>query len=75
MIKTANYYKKAETPYTNLSAAIIERALLDYKTACTSGNKNAIRELRRFFLSEWFRILSDMDGAILLERIERTVHT
>jgi len=75
MIKTANYYKKAETPYTNLSAAIIERALIDYKAAYAAGNENIIRELRRFFLSEWFNILSDLDGAILLKRIERTVHT
>ena len=75
MIKTVGYHRKAETPYTNLAMAITERALLDYKTAYAAGNENVIRELRRFFLSEWFGILSDLDGVILLKRIEWAVRT
>lgn len=73
MIKTAKYYSKAETPYTNLAAAIVERAMLDYKDAYVCNDKGAINSLRRFFRSDWFCFLSDLDGEVIMAQIERMV--
>ena len=44
--------------YVPLSAAIIERALLDYK--------QALSESERFLRSQWFAFLSDLDGEKLI---------
>ena len=38
MIRTANNHNKVETPYTNFAAAIVERAMIDYKIAYASGD-------------------------------------
>ena len=59
--------------YKELAAAIVERALLDYRTACISKNYKDKEELRRFFRSDWFDVLSDLDGEVLMAQIERMV--
>lgn len=59
--------------YVELAAAVVERALLDYKTACMSRDEPEIRALRKFFRSGWFDTLSDLDGEILMAQIERMV--
>ena len=51
--------------YVPLSAAIIERALLDYKQAL-SEDEGTIRECERFLRSQWFAFLSDLDGEKLI---------
>lgn len=73
MIKTAKYHSKVETPYTNLAAAIVGSAALDYKAAYETNDKGAINSLRRFFRSDWFCFLSDLDGDVLMAQIERMV--
>lgn len=55
--------------YELLSAAIIERALLDYKTALTEKDEGTIRECERFLRSEWFAFLSDLNGEKLIGMI------
>ena len=75
MIKTASYHKQIETPYTSLAIAIVEKAMLDYKIAYASGDETAIKELRRFFRSDWFDFLSDLDGEVLMAQIERMVRS
>ena len=45
--------------YVPLSAAIIERALLD-------KDEGTIRECERFLRSQWFAFLSDLDGEKLI---------
>jgi len=52
--------------YKLLSAAIIERALLDYRTALTEKDEDKIRECERFLRSQWFDLLSDLDGEKLI---------
>ena len=49
-----------------LSAAIIERALLDYKQALSEKDEGTIRECERFLRSQWFAFLSDLDGEKLI---------
>jgi hypothetical protein len=73
MIKTANHHSKVETPHTNLAAAIVERAMLDYKDAYVCNDIVAIKTLRRFFRSDWFCFLSDLDGEVIMAQIERMV--
>lgn len=75
MIRTANNHNKVETPYTNFAAAIVERAMIDYKIAYASADETAIKELRRFFRSDWFDFLSDLDGEVLMAQIERMVRS
>ena len=65
--------------YEMLAAAVVERAVLDYRQAQenirTKYNvldaQNVIRALERFFRSEWFGILSDLDGEELVEMLRR----
>lgn len=65
--------------YEMLAAAVVERAVLDYRQAQenirTKYNvldaQNVIRALERFFRSEWFGILSDLDGEELEEMMRR----
>ena len=65
--------------YEMLAAAVVERAVLDYRQAQenirTKYNvldaQNMIRALERFFRSEWFGILSDLDGENLIEMMRK----
>ena len=57
--------------YELLSAAIIERALLDYKQALTEKDEGMIHECEHFLRSQWFSFLSDLDGEKLIEIIGR----
>ena len=75
MIKKAGYHRKAETPYTNLAMVIVEKAMIDYREAYVRGDKGAIKELRRFFRSDWFDVLSDLDGEVLMAQIEGMVRS
>lgn len=53
--------------YVPLSAAIIERALLDYKQALSEKDEGTIRECERFLRSQWFELLAnDLNGETLI---------
>ena len=65
------------TPYQSLANAIIEQAAFDYRKALkeikkygkseeTVGTK---RECERFFRSDWFDVLSELDGIYLMKKI------
>ncbi len=65
--------------YEMLAAAVVERAVLDYRQAQENirakynvlDAQNMIRRLERFFRSEWFGILSELDGEDLIELMRR----
>jgi hypothetical protein len=67
--------------YEMLAAAVVERAVLDYKQALENIRakynvleaQNVIRNLERFFRSEWFSILSDLDGEMLVQQLRTVV--
>lgn len=67
--------------YRELAAAIVLQAVKDYRTAIRwrrrhPGNKWArmrIREIERFFRSEWYGQLSDVDPHELLQRLRQEV--
>lgn len=62
--------------YEDLANAIIERAALDYRMAL-SGYKNSMgryismRELEKFFRSDWFTVLTKVDGEAILNKLRR----
>ena len=65
--------------YKNLANAIILQAVKDFKPAYRRLKKHpndrlaqdTVREITRFFCSDYFCALSDLDGPALLNRIMR----
>ena len=65
--------------YKNLANAIILQAVKDFKPAYRRLKKNpndrlaqdTVREITKFFCSDYFCALSDLDGPALLNRIMR----
>ena len=63
--------------YESLANAIILSAVNDYRNArakLSKGRKNQtsedmISECERFFKSEWFMVLTNIDGEMLLEKL------
>lgn len=64
-------------PYQNLANAIVIAAAKDYRDALRSlqRNKNNDKakrmkeEVERFFSSDWYSVLTDLDGAFLMRKI------
>ena len=67
--------------YENLANAIIVSAVEDYKSALVKlkrhpDNKRAldeIRNLEKFFYSEWYELLTDLDASYLLRKVRELV--
>ena len=67
-----------EQQYELLAAAIIERALLDYRRAKKNilkkydvlNSEIKISEIQKFLKSKWFSLLSDLNGEKLIELME-----
>lgn len=68
-------------PYENLANAIVLQAVKDYRKALktlqmnpTSRSANADKStLEHFFLSEWYRLLTHIDGEMLIEKLNQEV--
>lgn len=61
-----------------LAGAVVARAVRDYEMAYKlyrkcGDNEKEMKELRRFFCSEWFTVLSDTNGKYMMRMIERAV--
>ena len=64
-------------PYEELANAIIIQAAKDYRAAGKALKKTpgsmsdikTVRECERFFNSDWFRTLTNVDGGSLLEKL------
>lgn len=61
------------TTYSNLANAIIIKAVEDYKEALTYNNTRTIRDCEKFFRSEWFTFLTDLDGEHIMEYIQKEI--
>lgn len=59
--------------YKELAAAIVERTVIDYKTALKNQDNSVIYSLERFFRSAWFEVLSECDGEVLMQMVRRSV--
>lgn len=63
--------KNIENCYKKLSLAIIERACKDYVIAKKNNNQKEIKNIKKFFRSNWFRDLSvGIDGEILIKGLD-----
>ena len=66
-----------ETGIEDLSNAIILQAVKDYRIALAGGSvngrdsKSVIEECERFFQSEWFNFLTNVDGMIIIANIRK----
>ena len=62
--------------YEDLANNIIIQAVKDYIRALRSkrdDRDDRIRELEKFFRSEWFRVLTKVDGEMLISRLKKEV--
>ena len=65
-------------PYENLAQAVILQAVKDYRTVRKKlkyhpKNKEAklmIEDCERFFRSDWFGVLTSVDGQMLLRKLQ-----
>lgn len=55
-------------PYQELANAIIILAVKDYRRTKSPTER---KELERFFRSEWFSFLSNLNGEVLLEQLQK----
>ncbi len=71
----------AENPYEKLANAIVLQAVSDYRAALKKVKKNpknrdAIDEalqIEKFFRSEWYQVLTAVDGEYLIDRLRKEV--
>ena len=75
------------TPYQNLAQAIIVKAVHDYRKALRghgyyypSASKfivasQIIAECEQFFRSDWFMVLTNLDGEMLIEKLRQEVYS
>ena len=67
--------------YSLLANAIVSQAAKDYKDNLLLLHKNPNdkkaqaerRKLEKFFRSSWFDILTQLDGEVLLQKLQQTV--
>lgn len=57
--------------YTALANAIIEKAVKEYRSAYATPQSRNV--LKRFFLSDWFAVLTELDGRVLIFRLEQEI--
>ena len=74
---------ESDNPYANLANAIVLQAVKDFRNCITVVKRNgrnkeqAIREMRKiveFIKSPWFRVLTNLDPQVLLEKLEEEVN-
>jgi len=69
------------TPYERLANAIVLQGVWDYrkilkKLKKNPGNREVLDEvlkLEKFFLSEWYQVLTAIDGRYLIDRIRKEI--
>ena len=69
-----------EVGWESLASAIVEMAAMDYKNIllakrlrCAPQAQTNRKELEAFFRSQWFELLTDIDGVSLMKSIQRMV--
>ena len=71
-MRSGRLWRLEVDPYENLANAIIMRAVEDYRLA---EDRRTLKEIEGFFLSDWFSVLTNLDGAALLQKLreEKTI--
>ena len=60
--------KNTDENYERLAEAIILQAVTDYRK---SDDEEVKKSIERFFRSEWFYVLTELDGEMLIKRLRR----
>ena len=55
-------------PYENLANAIVLQAVKDYRL---TDDEAQLAEIERFFRSDWFGVLTDVDPEYLIRRLRK----
>ena len=55
-------------PYENLANAIVLQAVKDYRL---TDDEAELAEIERFFRSDWFGVLTDVDPDYLIRRLRK----
>ncbi len=63
------FYSEDEA-YDHLAKEICANAIKDYRQALQNNTKKEIHPLERFFRSDWFYLLSNLDGEGLIQLIK-----
>lgn len=63
--------KSNDDPWRNLANAIVAVAADDYRSALRNEEEGLLKSMERFFHSEWYRILTDVDADRLLGMLRR----
>lgn len=71
----------AEDPYTGLANAIILQAVKDYRDAnkrlsrgrANKDAKTKKQEILKFFRSDWFGVLTEIDPEMLIRKLDEEV--
>lgn len=58
-----------EEPFQNLANAIVCVAADDYRTALANGDEPLLSNLRNFFRSAWYRVLTNVDPELLMNAL------
>lgn len=81
--------ERASDPYMQLANAVVIQAAKDYRDACRTlerGRRHYITESKRlasekhrndclrFFRSAWFATLSDLDGEMLIRKLDEEIN-
>lgn len=61
----------ANNPYIELANAIVVQAAMDYREAFEYQNRREKRNLERFFRSDWYDLLTDLDGEAIIEGVQK----
>ena len=62
-----------DEPYHLLAGAVVLQAVKDYRKALKHDDETVKCECRRFFRSEWFKVLTTIDGERLISELESEV--
>ena len=76
-MKQAEYTEPTQVQWEDFANAIIIQAAQDYRKARYVLSRNAqneaakatLLEVERFFLSEWYQMLTNVDGLYILNRL------
>lgn len=61
----------SEDPYQNLANAIVAVAVDDYRLALQEDDDDLIKSLEKFFYSEWYKLLTNLNPKVLLELLRK----
>lgn len=79
-LKAQKLAASAISPWQRLANAIVEQAVTDFRKAQARVKahpenadraKAGIAELEVFFRSQWFEMLTDVDGRLILSRLRK----